>query len=258
MKPYDKTALRKLAAAISVELDKQKQERTSYRTAPEPKKLTTWCTTLEKWVKQYPLAKGANYQKSLEGIRAKGSASTPYHYRANAADEYTKALQQLRTLAQKIDRENRNVFVVHGRDHTIRNEVQQVLHSLSIPGIVLEKEGDAGQTIIEKFEKAAALCEYAIIIGSPDDEGRLRPKTRGKAPPESLRHRARQNVVLELGYFLAKLGRENLFQLYPAEVEMPSDLQGVIYQSGSAWKQKLVRELRAAGFVIDQHAADRL
>jgi predicted nucleotide-binding protein len=65
--------------------------------------------------------------------------------------------------------------------------------------------------------------------------------------------------VLELGYFLAQLGRKNVFMLHTGNIELPSDLAGVIYQPGSTnWQQKLVRELRDAGFVIQQAAADRL
>ena len=257
MKPYTKTTLRKLISDATTELEKHKLGQNIYR-SQDPKKLQTFCAGLEKWVKQYPLAKGASYQKSIQEIKSKATPTASYHYRASTGDGYSKLLTRFRALAQKIDKENRNVFVVHGRDHAIRNEVQQVLHSLSIPSIVLDKEGDAGQTIIEKFEKAAAQCEYALVICSPDDEGRLKPKVR-KLTTEGLRPRARQNVVLELGYFLAKLTRKNVFQLHTADVDMPSDMQGVIYQHGSSnWKHKLVRELRDSGFVIDQQAADRL
>jgi predicted nucleotide-binding protein len=168
-------------------------------------------------------------------------------------------LTKLASLVKKVDVENRNVFVVHGRDHAIRNEVQRVLHSLSIPSIVLDKEGDAGQTVVEKFVREAARCEYALVICSPDDEGRLRPKTKKTGAPDGWRPRARQNVVLELGYFLAQLGRKNVFMLHTGDLELPSDLAGVIYQPGSTnWQHKLVRELRDAGFVIHQSAADRL
>ncbi|WP_324680102.1 nucleotide-binding protein [Hymenobacter sp. GOD-10R] len=256
MKPYLKTTLRKLVQETTTELEKQKQEKNTYY-RPDHKKIASLCAGLEKWVKQYPLAKGASYQKSIQEIKVKASAEASYSYRTSPTSDYGKLLARFRTLAQKVDKENRNVFIVHGRDHIIRNEVQQVLHSLGIPSIVLDKEGDAGQTIIEKFIKAAEQCEYAIIIGSPDDEGRLRSKTR-KLTLDGLRPRARQNVVLELGYFLAKLGRSNIFQLYTGDIEAPSDMQGVIYQSGSNWKLKLVREMRDAGFVIDQQAADRL
>ena len=257
MKPYDKAPLRKLISSAEAELEKLKQEKNSYRNM-ETGKLTPWCASLEKWVKNYPLAKGASYQKSIQGILAKIKPKQAYYASSMSAADYTKVVQQFRTLAQKINHENRNVFIVHGHDHVTRNEVQQTLHSLSIPSIVLDKEGDAGQTITDKFEKAAAQCEYAVVICSPDDEGRLKPKTR-KISLEGLRARARQNVVFELGYFVALLTRKNIFQLYTADLETPSDMHGVIFQNGNSnWKIKLVRELRTAGFVIDQQAADRL
>jgi len=43
--------------------------------------------------------------------------------------------------------------------------------------------------------------------------------------------RARQNVILELGYFLGKLDRRTgrVLLLYKGELELPSDLNGVTY-----------------------------
>jgi len=65
--------------------------------------------------------------------------------------------------------------------------------------------------------------------------------------------RARQNVVLELGYFVGRLGRTHVCALKRGEVEIPSDFDGVVYvdfDSPGAWKQALGREL-AAEFEID-------
>ena len=66
--------------------------------------------------------------------------------------------------------------------------------------------------------------------------------------------RARQNVVLELGYFIGRLGRDRVCALKRDDIEMPSDFGGVVYEtfdSGGGWKQALGRELQAAGFDID-------
>jgi predicted nucleotide-binding protein len=41
--------------------------------------------------------------------------------------------------------------------------------------------------------------------------------------------RARQNVILELGWFMAKLGRHRVVILYKGSTEIPSDLLGVVY-----------------------------
>lgn len=266
MKPYDKVPLRKIrqqAEAALLALRDDELTRNSYKSYPVTT-LAAACTTLEKWLNNYPLSKGASYQKTLQDTRAQLQPKHTSYGRPAAhtltATDYKKALVKFRDLAKKVDTENRNVFIVHGRDHDTRNEVQRVLHSLSIPTIVLEKEGDAGQTVIQKFEREAARCEYAIIIASPDDEGRLRTKARKTAAAtDGPRPRARQNVVLELGYFLGRLGRDKVFMLHTGNIEQPSDLAGIIYQPGNInWQQKLVRELRDAGFIISQSAADRL
>lgn len=265
MNPYSKTPLRKLRQTIDTLLQTVRDDektRSTYKSYPAAS-LSLACGTLEKWLKAYPLSKGAAYQKTLQSIREPlPKASDNHGYQSGGGlshTAYKQALTKLAGLVKKVDTENRNVFVVHGRDHAIRDEVQRVLHSLSIPTIVLEKEGDAGQTVVEKFEREAARCEYAVIICSPDDEGHLRPKSRKASDQEEMKPRARQNVVLELGYFLARLGRANVFLLHTGSLDMPSDLAGVIYQPGNTnWQHKLVRELRDAGFVINQAAADRL
>ena len=267
MNPYNKAALHKLRQLIEVLLQtvhNDEKAHNSYKSYPATA-ISAACGTLEKWIKTYPLSKGPAYQKTLQDTRsllpqAPGSFSRHVGTSLSLL-VYKKALTKLAGLVKKVNAENRNVFVVHGRDHVIRDDVRRVLHSLSIPTIVLEKEGDAGQTVVEKFEREAARCEYAMIICSPDDEGRLRTRSKKTSldTTEGLRPRARQNVVLELGYFLAKVGRKNVFLLHTGGIEPPSDLAGMIYQPGNTnWQQKLVRELRDAGFVISQAAADRL
>ena len=64
------------------------------------------------------------------------------------------------------------------------------------------------------------------------------------------RTRARQNVILELGFFMAKLGRGRICILKAGELEIPSDIQGVVYiemDDKGAWQIDLARELRTAG-----------
>jgi predicted nucleotide-binding protein len=70
--------------------------------------------------------------------------------------------------------------------------------------------------------------------------------------------RARQNVILELGFFLGKLGRKRVCALYQHNVEIPSDYAGVLFvpiDSGGAWRLPLARELKAAGLDIDMNRA---
>jgi predicted nucleotide-binding protein len=54
-------------------------------------------------------------------------------------------------------------------------------------------------------------------------------------------------VVLELGYFMAALGRSRIAVVHEPAVEMPSNFDGVVYISKDAdWKSKLSVELDAA------------
>ena len=66
--------------------------------------------------------------------------------------------------------------------------------------------------------------------------------------------RARQNVILEIGYFIGKLGREKVRLLRRGDTNIPSDLQGILYDNydaDGAWRIKLAKEIKAAGLAID-------
>jgi len=78
-----------------------------------------------------------------------------------------------------------------------------------------------------------------------------------KFKPTDLKGRARQNVILELGYFNGKLSRRRVCALYKPNVEIPSDYQGVLYvelDTAGAWRTKLAQELVEAGFSINLEA----
>jgi predicted nucleotide-binding protein len=78
-----------------------------------------------------------------------------------------------------------------------------------------------------------------------DDEG----GRKGAASPNL---RGRQNVVFEFGYFMAKLGRSRVVAIYEPDVELPSDVAGILYKSLSGnWKFELAREIQATGIDID-------
>jgi predicted nucleotide-binding protein len=63
--------------------------------------------------------------------------------------------------------------------------------------------------------------------------------------------------VLELGYFLGRLGRRPVAALVATGVELPSDYSGVIYialDEQGAWQFHLAKELRAAGLPVKADA----
>jgi predicted nucleotide-binding protein len=145
---------------------------------------------------------------------------------------------------------SREVFIVHGHDEAAKEAVARVLSQLDLKPIILNEKADAGLTIIEKFEKHANVA-FAVILLTPDDIGCAKKK------PEQRKPRARQNVILEFGYFLGKLGRGKVCALYKEGVELPSDLYGILYVSmdaSGAWKFRLAKELAQAGIKVDSNA----
>lgn len=143
-------------------------------------------------------------------------------------------------------RSNR-VFVVHGHDNEMKQAVACVVERLGLEAVILNEQPDRGQTIIEKIERFSDVG-FAVVVLSPDDIGHS--KADG---PDAARPRARQNVILELGYFAGKLGRENVVALHRGDIELPSDYDGVLYTSydaDGAWPYKLTRELRESGYDV--------
>lgn len=139
----------------------------------------------------------------------------------------------------------RRIFVVHGHDESALHSIQVYVHrETGIMPISLAQEAGASMTIIEKFESYGEKTSYAIVLLTPDDVGQTIGDHDAGLP---LNPRARQNVVLELGYFISALGRKNIV-VVNAGVERPSDLAGVGYVQypGTNWKDDLRKELIAA------------
>ncbi|MBZ5566511.1 MAG: nucleotide-binding protein [Acidobacteriia bacterium] len=140
------------------------------------------------------------------------------------------------------------VFVVYGHDLTARNELELMLHRMNVNPIVLGNLPAAGDTIIEKLEGfigGHGCAAYACVLLTPDDEGHK------AGAPDQKRYRARQNVVLELGMVLTRLGRKRVAILLKETVEQPSDIAGLIYipfkEHVEEVQTRLFQELNAAG-----------
>ncbi|MDA0738127.1 MAG: nucleotide-binding protein [Nitrospirae bacterium] len=141
----------------------------------------------------------------------------------------------------------RSVFVVHGHDGELKEAVARFLERLKLKAIILDEEPNSGRTVIEKFEQNAEV-DFAVILLTPDDEGYKAGK------PNEAKPRARQNVILELGYFIGRLWRKKICTLYKGDVELPSDFHGIVYEpvnSSDGWRLNLALELTQAGFDID-------
>jgi predicted nucleotide-binding protein len=132
------------------------------------------------------------------------------------------------------------IFIVHGHDDGPKEAVARFIERLGYRPVVLHEQPNRGRTIIQKFQEEAADVGFAIVLMTPDDQ----------MPSKAFR--ARQNVVLELGFFLGRLGPGRVAAIVKDAVETPSDFDGVIYiPYDSGWKQAVAKELAAANYKID-------
>jgi predicted nucleotide-binding protein len=141
------------------------------------------------------------------------------------------------------------IFIVHGHDTALVDLVRTTISGYGLRPIVLAQQSDGlGVSILRHLEQHAALVEAAVVLLTGDDVGAQRGKRRSGLKP-----RARQNVVLELGFFLAKLGASNVIPLYQDGVELPSDYGGIIWEelrSDGSWRQRLEEKLRSIGIDV--------
>jgi len=142
-------------------------------------------------------------------------------------------------------------FIVHGHDSQSLYELKDYLQNTLGLGqpVVLRDTPSLGKTIIEKFEREAEANEVVFVLLTPDD------KAVDPAKPDAENRRARQNVILELGFFLGKLGRESgkILLLHKGSVEIPSDIAGIEYiditDGIKSAGEDIRRELRALGIL---------
>ncbi|HVE91938.1 MAG TPA: TIR domain-containing protein [Actinomycetota bacterium] len=121
---------------------------------------------------------------------------------------------------------SRKVFVVYGHDLDARTQLEAMLRRWGLEPLIMDQLASEGATVIEKLEKYASDdVSFAVVLATPDDEGYPKGK------PNEARPRARQNVVLELGMLLSKLGRERVAILlrHQTAIERPSDIHGLVY-----------------------------
>jgi predicted nucleotide-binding protein len=141
---------------------------------------------------------------------------------------------------------NNKIFIVHGKNDAMKLAVKDLINQLGLEPIILHEQPNKSKTIIEKFEYLSQDIGFAIVILSADDK------------MKNGFFRARQNVILELGYFVAKLGRDNVIALYENSAnkfEYPSDISGILYlkydEPYGNWRLDFLKELNDTGYNID-------
>jgi len=165
---------------------------------------------------------------------------------------------ELRSESQPAAASN-SVFVVHGHDTQCLQEVEKFLESIGVKAVVLTRMSGDDQSLFQRFFRFGSEANFAIVIITGDDFGASLIQYEAEGVKDrALQFRARQNVVLELGFFYGRLGWENVFVLskapnkvYP-NFERPSDLDGVVFHSmspGAEWQERLRERLGRAKII---------
>lgn len=156
------------------------------------------------------------------------------------------------TMGGDLDHNRKVQYVADDRNRSIQHDeaskeaVARFIAKLGFEPVILHEQANRGRTIIQKFRDEAADIGFAIVLMSPDDEMAAGSK------------RARQNVILELGFFLGALGPANVAALVRGDVETPSDFDGVLYikvDDAGMWRMLLAKELKASGYDVDMNKA---
>jgi predicted nucleotide-binding protein len=198
----------------------------------------------------YPLYMGGTppgeIVKGLE--KSKARALALLHQSIQALKERIEEQKTLNpahvAVAQASIANSNKVFLVHGHEGEPKEAVARFLEKIGLNPIILHEQPNLGQTAIEKFEKHADVG-FAIVLLTPDDVG---------GQGQDLKPRARQNVILELGYFIGRLTRERVCAMKAGDLELPSDILGTVwidFDAAGGWHQKLGEELAAAGYEFD-------
>lgn len=162
-------------------------------------------------------------------------------YFTNALDDIIIANPEIQdSTAEKIY--GTKVFIIHGHDTHLKETVQLLMQRAGVKSLVLHEAADKGRHTLDKLIEETKEAAYAIALLTPDDL-----LIKGNS-------RARQNVILEIGYFLGQLGKSRVRMVVKEGTEIPSDLHGILYErfdNEGAWKVKLIKEMQAVGIFVD-------
>ncbi len=145
---------------------------------------------------------------------------------------------------------NTKVFIAYGHDKEAKDELIDMVQGWGLTPLTIDNLPSSGRTIIEQLVHYIPETNYAIVLATPDDVG---CKDDGKM---DYKHRARQNVILELGMLFMKLDRSRVTVLIKKckDFEKPSDIDGVLYKeyenSVSEMASKIKNELRSLGYDV--------
>ncbi|CAC13246.1 predicted coding region [Mycoplasmopsis pulmonis] len=121
---------------------------------------------------------------------------------------------------------NDKVFIVHGHDKIALLELKDLLRDLKLNVVISQNKTTRGLSILDGVLEDISSVSFAFDLLTPDDKGYSNLDGESKTLP-----RARQNVIFEMGMLYGKLPKNKIMILNKNDVELPSDINGMIYKS---------------------------
>lgn len=165
--------------------------------------------------------------------------------------------------------DERNVFVVHGRNLKIQESMYEFLQAIDLRPIKWSQARKATGTpspyIGDILEKAFSISQAVVVLMTPDEEVRLRHDSIDdddhqyeKEERKEEGYQARPNVLFEAGMAMAK-SPENTVIVEIGNLRPFSDIGGrhvVRFDGSTKTRQELAERLRDAGCPVNTSGTD--
>ena len=148
------------------------------------------------------------------------------------------------------------IFVVPGTDQLINHDILEFLNSLTAKVVIKDDDRKRGESLLDQLNRCAANDFVVFILGA---DFYFYPRTQDA---QTARLMAAQEIIFQLGYLVAKLGRERMVVLYQESdhFRRPTDYFDIYYvplASNAVWKIDLAKRMKACGFVVPSESTVR-
>ncbi|GEM_PF-6472732 len=147
------------------------------------------------------------------------------------------------------------VLLVPGSDQLINNEVAAFLRSLAVE-VTMYSQSEEQAPLIDRLNRYA-YSDFIVVIFSPDFY--FYPRTQSH---ENASIMAPQEMVFQLGYLVAKLGRQKIVVLCQEHdrLRRPTDYFDLYYVSLNpmgSWKTDIVNRMKSSGVPVPENQLSR-
>jgi len=166
----------------------------------------------------------------LRGLPAPSKSDVSPPTPASTQIALARATSALRNSRPIKTTKNNTIFVVHGRDHKLNEDVFTFLRALGLNAIefsqAIAETAGANPNITKIVKGALKRAQGVLVIFSPDEEARLKTRFRKNTDSKKLEGQSRLNVIFEAGIALGAHPEKTLL-IEVGQVRNISDIAGM-------------------------------